>query len=119
MSVESGWFFEKNQQWPGQAFGLEMKEVLLKETTKYQELMVFESTTWGKVLCLDGVIQLTERDECSYQEMLAHIPLFSAEKAPEKVLIIGGGDGGVLREVCRHRSVSSVVMCEIDQGVVE
>jgi len=118
MSIENGWFLEKNTQWPGQAMGLEVKEVLLQEKTKYQDLMVFQSTTWGKVLILDGVIQLTERDECSYQEMLTHIPMFSATQKPKKVLVVGGGDGGVLREVCKHSCVESVVMCEIDVGVV-
>lgn len=117
--MENGWFFEKNQQWPGQAFGLEVDDVLVDKKTKFQHLTVFDSKTWGRVLTLDGVIQLTERDECSYQEMLAHIPLFSSDEAPETVLIVGGGDGGVLREVCRHRSVKRVVMCEIDEGVIE
>ena len=69
--------------------------------------MVFDSETYGRVLVLDGVIQLTERDEFAYQEMIAHLPLF-AHAAPEAVLIVGGGDGGVLREVCRHKSVKKV-----------
>merc|ERR1719401_524328 len=80
--------------------------------------MVFQSTDWGKVLVLDGVIQLTERDGMSYQEMMAHLPLFSHE-APSRVLIIGGGDGGVLREVCKHKCVTHIDMCEIDSGPVE
>jgi len=116
--IENGWFMEKNEQWPGQANSLEVKKVLLHEKTKFQDLMVFESTTWGNVLILDGVIQLTERDEMSYQEMMAHLPLFAHED-PKQVLIIGGGDGGVLREACKHSSVEKVTMCEIDAGVVE
>lgn len=78
--------------------------------------MVFRSKTYGHVLVLDGVIQLTERDEHSYQEMIAHIPLF-ASKNPKKVLIIGGGDGGVLREVAKHSCVTEIHMCEIDRQV--
>lgn len=117
MTQEGGWFYEKNRQWPGQANGLQIKEVLLTERTKYQDLMVFESETWGIVLTLDGVIQLTERDEMSYQEMLAHIPMFS-HSDPKRVLIVGGGDGGILREVCKHKCVESIVHCEIDEGVV-
>ena len=66
---------------------------------------------------LDGVIQLTERDEFSYQEMITHIPL-NAHKGPKKVLIIGGGDGGVLREVAKHPSVETIHMCEIDRQVI-
>jgi spermidine synthase len=77
---------------------------------------VFQSKTYGKVLVLDGVIQLTERDEFSYQEMITHIPII-AHKAPKKVLIIGGGDGGVLREVAKHPGVETIHMCEIDRQV--
>lgn len=69
--------------------------------------MVFDSETYGRVLVLDGVIQLTERDEFAYQEMIAHLPMF-AHKKPERVLIVGGGDGGVLREVARHKEVKKV-----------
>lgn len=116
--IENGWFMEKNSQWPGQANSLQVKHVLLHKRTQYQDLMVFESTDWGKVLVLDGVIQLTERDEMSYQEMMAHLPLF-AHEGPSDVLIIGGGDGGVLREACKHRCVERLTMCEIDSGVVE
>ena len=118
MSIENGWFYEKNSQWPGQAMGLEIQEMLLEQRTKYQDLKVFQSTTWGKVLVLDGVIQLTEKDEMSYQEMLAHIPMFS-HIHPKRVLIVGGGDGGILREVCKHNCVEEIVQCEIDEGVVE
>ena len=116
MSFENGWFLEKNDQWKGQCNGLEVKAKLLEEKTKYQDLLVFESTTWGKVLVLDGVIQLTEKDEMSYQEMLAHIPMFS-HSSPTNVLIVGGGDGGMLREVCKHDCVKAITMVEIDEGV--
>lgn len=70
------------------------------------------------MLVLDGVIQCTERDEFAYQEMLAHLPMF-AHPNPKKVLIIGGGDGGILREVLKHELVESVFMCEIDKMVIE
>ena len=69
--------------------------------------MVFDSATYGRVLILDGAIQLTERDEFSYQEAIVHIPMF-AHPNPKTVLIVGGGDGGVLREVCRHAGVEKV-----------
>uniref|UniRef100_A0A8C9JR44 Spermidine synthase n=1 Tax=Panthera tigris altaica TaxID=74533 RepID=A0A8C9JR44_PANTA len=75
------------------------------------------SKSYGNVLVLDGVIQCTERDEFSYQEMIANLPLCSHPN-PRKVLIIGGGDGGVLREVLKHSSVESVVQCEIDEDVI-
>ncbi|MGH0147042.1 UNVERIFIED_CONTAM: hypothetical protein FKN15_060862 [Acipenser sinensis] len=76
-----------------------------------------DSETYGNVLVLDGVIQCTERDEFSYQEMIANLPLCSHPN-PKKVLIIGGGDGGVLREVVKHPLVESVVQCEIDEDVI-
>ena len=68
----------------------------------------------GKILVLDGIIQLTQSDEFAYQEMLAHVPLF-AHPHPENVLVIGGGDGGILREVARHDCVKDIDFCEIDE----
>lgn len=115
--MENGWYWEKNSQWPGQATSLQIKEVLHHEKTDFQDLLVFDSTHWGRVLVLDGVIQLTERDECSYQEMMAHLPMCS-HPCPKKVLVIGGGDGGVVREVIKHDCVETVTICEIDGGVV-
>ncbi|CAJ0587096.1 unnamed protein product, partial [Mesorhabditis spiculigera] len=104
--------------WPGQAFSLQIREVLYHEKSKYQDVLVFKSETYGNVLVLDGIIQCTERDEFSYQEMLAHLPMF-AHPNPKKVLIIGGGDGGILREVLKHSGVEQVTMCEIDQMVID
>lgn len=96
---------------------LQVRRILHVETSLYQDVLVFESETYGNVLVLDGVIQCTERDEFSYQEMIAHLPLASHPN-PEKVLVIGGGDGGVVREVLKHPSVKSVVLCDIDEAVV-
>lgn len=84
----------------------------------FQDILVFKSKTYGTVLVLDGVIQVTERDEFAYQEMITHLPMFAC-KNPKKVLIVGGGDGGVLREVVKHSGVEEIHMCEIDQQVVE
>lgn len=96
---------------------LKVKRVLHTEKSLYQDVLVFESETYGNVLVLDGVIQCTERDEFSYQEMIAHIPLASHPN-PKKVLVIGGGDGGVVREVLKHPSVEEVVLCDIDEAVI-
>ena len=82
----------------------------------FQDILVFKSKTYGNVMILDGVIQVTERDEFSYQEMITHLPMFACPN-PKKVLIIGGGDGGVLREVVKHSSVTEIHMCEIDGQV--
>lgn len=97
---------------------LQVNKVLDHHRSLYQDVLVFESSTFGNVLVLDGVIQVTERDEFSYQEMIAHIPLY-AHPNPKKVLVIGGGDGGVLREVAKHAGVEEIVICEIDQGVID
>lgn len=104
--------------WPGQCFSLKVDKVLFHEKSLYQDVLVFKSETYGNVLVLDGIIQCTERDEFSYQEMLCHLPMF-AHSNPEKVLIIGGGDGGILREVLKHDCVKEVTMCEIDQMVID
>ncbi|MCO5549525.1 hypothetical protein L7F22_002997 [Adiantum nelumboides] len=114
--VRDGWFHETNSQWPGQAMSLRVRRILHTEKSKYQDVLIFESTDYGNVLVLDGVIQVTERDEFSYQEMIAHLPLASHPN-PERVLVIGGGDGGVLREVVKHDSVKEAVLCDIDEAV--
>lgn len=76
------------------------------------------SKLYGRCLVLDGAMQVTEKDECSYQEMITFLPLNSHER-PQNVLIIGGGDGGAAREAVKHPLVESVVMCELDQKVVQ
>ncbi|RXN11754.1 spermidine synthase [Labeo rohita] len=116
-NIKDGWFTETCTLWPGQAMSLQVEEVLYHKKSKFQDVMVFKSKTYGNVLVLDGVIQCTERDEFSYQEMIANLPL-CCHPCPKKVLIIGGGDGGVLREVVKHPLVESVVQCEIDEDVI-
>mmetsp|Transcript_13680 Transcript_13680/g.23461 ORF Transcript_13680/g.23461 Transcript_13680/m.23461 type:complete len:282 (+) Transcript_13680:73-918(+) len=117
-SLAKGWFSELSTLWPGQAFSLQVDQVIESTKSDFQEVEVFSSKSWGKVLALDGAIQVTEKDEFSYQEMIAHIPLCSHPN-PEKVLVIGGGDGGVVREILRHPTVLEVHLCEIDKVVVE
>jgi len=95
-----------------------MDEVLFEDHTDHQHLVIFKNAMWGRVMALDGVIQTTERDEFIYHESLTHVPLFAHGNA-RRVLIIGGGDGGILREVCKHQGVEQVVMVEIDKAVVE
>lgn len=116
--IIDGWFHERGELWPGQAMSLKVNKVLDHHRSLYQDILVFESAKHGNVLVLDGVIQVTERDECAYQEMIAHIPLY-AHPNPKKVLVIGGGDGGVLREIARHPGVEEIVICELDQGVID
>mmetsp|Transcript_26213 Transcript_26213/g.36938 ORF Transcript_26213/g.36938 Transcript_26213/m.36938 type:complete len:299 (-) Transcript_26213:31-927(-) len=116
--IVDGWFHERGVLWPGQAMSLQVKNVLYHGRSDYQDVLVFESTNHGNVLVLDGVIQVTEKDEFAYQEMIAHIPLY-AHPNPKKVLVIGGGDGGVLREIARHPDVEEIVICELDKDVIE
>ncbi|KAL1960452.1 hypothetical protein VTO42DRAFT_7751 [Malbranchea cinnamomea] len=116
-TIKDGWFSEVSEMWPGQAMNLRVKEVLHHEKSKYQDVLVFESTDHGTVLVLDNVIQCTERDEFSYQEMITHLAMMSHPN-PKKVLVIGGGDGGVLREVVKHESVEEAILCDIDEAVI-
>ena len=111
------WFAELSEMWPGQAFTIQVKQVLFHEKSKYQDVLVFESFEYGNVLVLDGVIQCTDRDEFSYQEMITHLPLCSLRRQARKVLVIGGGDGGVLREITRHEHVETIEICELDEMV--
>ena len=115
--VKDGWFSETCPMWPGMALSLEIEKTLYDEKSPFQHIQVFETRHHGKMLALDGIIQLTQSDEFSYQEMLAHIPLFAHPK-PETVLVIGGGDGGILREVGRHACVTTMDFCEIDEMVI-
>lgn len=115
MIIADGWFREISGMWPGQAMTLKVKNVIHHEKSKYQDVLIFESTDYGTVLVLDNVIQCTERDEFSYQEMITHLAMFSHPN-PKKVLVIGGGDGGVLREVIKHDSVEEAVLCDIDEA---
>ena len=84
-----------------------------------KDVCVFKSKSFGTVLLLDGVIQCTDRDEFSYQEMITHLPLNALEAPPRTVLVVGGGDGGVLREVTRYASLEAVHLAEIDGMVCE
>ncbi len=97
---------------------LEASKVLFEQQTDYQSLIIFENGHFGRVMMLDGVVQLTESDEFIYHEMMAHVPMM-AHPDPRRVLIIGGGDGGVMREVLRYSQVERVVMCELDKMVVD
>ncbi len=94
-----------------------VKRELARVQSPFQDIMVFESERHGRVMLLDGVVQITEADEFVYQEMLTHVPLL-AHGAARRVLIIGAGDGGVLRRVLQHRNVARAVMVEIDGEVI-
>ena len=97
---------------------LEISDILYRSKSGLQDIIIFETPFFGKVLALDGIVQTTERDEACYHEMLAHVPILAHGDVRE-ALIIGGGDGGALREVLRHGSVDRATMVEIDRTVVD
>lgn len=92
--------------------------ILYEGKSEYQEILVLESPEFGKLLVLDGVVQLDEKYEFLYHEFLAHVPMY-AHPNPENVLIVGGGDGGTLREVLKHEEVRRAVLVDIDREVIE
>ncbi len=94
-----------------------VKRELARVQSEFQDIVIFESFSHGRVMVLDGVIQITEGDEFAYQEMITHVPLLAHGDAT-RVLIIGAGDGGVLKRVLQHKNVTQAVMVEIDGEVI-
>jgi spermidine synthase len=101
------------------SLGFRIDEVLHRSQSKFQALDVVRTLDYGTMMLLDGMVMTTDRDEFVYHEMISHVPLASLPQPPKRVLIIGGGDGGTLREVLRHPSVEEAVLCEIDGAVIE
>lgn len=116
MTGAGEWFKETLYQGFGQH--LRMDRILYRDRTEHQDLVIFENRTLGRVMALDGVVQTAEGDEFVYHEMLTHVPILAHGRA-RRVLIIGGGDGGMLRRCLEHRSVERVTMVEIDREVVD
>jgi len=110
------WFTEELH--PYYRKGIRIKRILADEQTQYQHLQVVETEFFGNAMILDGIIQLTERDNMGYHEMTAHVPMLAVGK-PKRVLIVGGGDGGSLQQALRYDSVEEAVVCELDQRVVD
>jgi spermidine synthase len=110
------WFTER--QSPDVSLSLRVRSVLLEETTPFQELLVLDTDAYGRVLVLDGAIQTTDRDEYVYHEMITHVPL-AMHPRPRRVAVIGGGDGGAIREILKHPEVQEAHLIEIDERVVE
>lgn len=112
--------------WPGQKFSLALEsfdtdKILFNERSQFQDILVFKSAQYGAVLVLDGVIQLTEMDNFAYHEMMTHLALCSVRVEPRRILIVGGGDGFLLRQILTHYDasiVSHIVVVEIDPLVV-
>jgi spermidine synthase len=100
----------------GLQLGVEVESIVFRETTEHQDLVIYETAQWGRVMALDGIMQVCERDEFIYHEMLTHVPVLAHGNA-STICIIGGGDGGILREALKH-PVNRVTMVEIDPSVI-
>ena len=109
------WLTEESSE--GLRLSLKVTDVLHRERTKYQDILIVDTPEYGRTLMLDGAFQLTERDEFCYSEMMAHVPL-CAHPAAKRVLIVGGGDGAILREVLRHEEVERCTLIDIDERVI-
>ncbi|MDQ7794934.1 MAG: polyamine aminopropyltransferase [bacterium] len=109
------WFTEIHT--PDFTLGLRVRGTLHREKTPYQELAVLDTFEFGRMLVLDGIIQTTEKDEFVYHEMLVHVPMFTHPR-PRRVMVVGGGDGGSVREILRHPAVEEVELVEIDERVI-
>lgn len=110
------WFTEKQTDNVGMT--CKVKRTLMRKRSQYQEVAVIESEQFDRMLMLDGVIQTTVGDEFVYHEMIAHVPL-NAHPYPRRVAVIGGGDGGTIREIIKHDSVEKAVLVEIDEEVIK
>ena len=110
------WYAEKQKE----GFGITIKvdKTHYHAKSEFQKVDIIETEAFGKMLLLDGLVMTSEKDEFYYHEMISHIPML-AHPSPKKVLVIGGGDGGTVREVLKHRSVEKVILCEIDGLVIE
>lgn len=109
------WFYET--LFPSVKLGLSVRRVLYTGRSSFQKIQVLQTEQFGRMLVLDGVIQTTEKDEWIYHEMLTHVSLLS-HPDPKRVLIIGAGDGGILREVLKH-PIQEAVLVEIDERIIE
>ena len=116
MSTDN-WFYERSFH-KNFSMGWKVKKILHSEQSKFQKIDVIETHAVGKLLLLDGKTMVSEKDEFVYHEIMAHIPYMTKEKV-ENVLIIGGGDGGVVREFVRHRDIKRIDLVEIDERVIE
>ena len=110
------WVSEVNAGW---GLTVKVKKQLCDIQSAYQHIEIFETVNLGHLLMLDGIVQLTSYDEFAYHEMMANLPFYACAHAPRRALVIGGGDGGVLRELCRHKELEAIDICEIDAEVIK
>ncbi len=114
---EKKYFFEQNNGYPVK-IGVEITDHLESVQGPFEKLDIYQTAQCGTMLVLDGAIQLTQWDNSAYHEMIAHVPLMTHPN-PQRVLIIGGGDGGTLTEILKHPNISEIILCDIDEYVVK
>ena len=110
------WFTERHT--PNVKFSIKVDRQLYSGNSEFQRIDVFDSKEFGRFLTLDGYMMLTEKDEFIYHEMITHVPM-AVHPNPKNILVIGAGDGGVIRELTRYPGVESIDLVEIDELVVE
>ena len=110
------WYTEKHSDNVG--ITIKAAKTLFSGKSKFQQLDIIETLEFGRMMLLDGLVMVTERDEFIYHDMIVHPALFT-HPDPKKVLVIGGGDGGTIREIMKHPQVELAVLCEIDGLVIE
>ena len=115
MTVNDNWYIEHFQP-TGSAIGFRISDKLDEVQSPFQKIEIFQTTDWGRLMTIDGAVMLTSRDNFFYHEMISHPALFT-HPAPKRVVIIGGGDCGSLREVLKHPGVVSATQCDIDEQV--
>ncbi|MBN2851947.1 MAG: polyamine aminopropyltransferase [Clostridia bacterium] len=109
------WYTE--EQTPNVRFSMRIKEHLYHEISPFQEIDFFDTYEFGRLFTLDGIIMVTEKDEFIYHDMISHVPM-AVNPSIKNVLVIGGGDGGTVRELCRYKTIERIDMVEIDERVV-
>ncbi len=102
----------------GMGISVKVNSTIFHDESEFQTIDIIDTPALGKMLILDGLVMTSDKDEFFYHEMISHVPM-NSHPCPKQVLVIGGGDGGTVREVLRHQSVERVVLCEIDGSVVE
>ncbi|HEX4479949.1 MAG TPA: polyamine aminopropyltransferase, partial [Rudaea sp.] len=116
MSTPAPEWFSEQHDYSGSSIGFRVKEKLHEEQTPFQKIEIFDTTDWGKLMVIDGCMMVTTRDNFLYHEMMSHPALFTHPRA-KRVVVIGGGDCGTLREVLKHDEVESAIQVEIDERV--
>lgn len=119
MEEKKSYAFQYSEHWDGRSgitFGIE--QVLFSRQSDFQKVEVLQTDAFGRLMTLDGLVMLTERDEFVYHEMISH-PSLCLLRTPKRALVIGGGDGGTVREILRHASIEQVDLVEIDGMVID